>query len=86
MKINYNQSFAQELQLNDPPAHAKRQLLAQVVEVLDKIFDPLREVMPGDETVQYSLDFHIIADHELRQIIQNSYVLGQQTATTRVLH
>jgi hypothetical protein len=86
MKINYNQSFSQELELDNPQQHAKRQLLAQVYQVLDKIFDPSREVCPVDETVCYSLDFHIIADHELKTIIQNSYNLGQQTATPRVLH
>jgi hypothetical protein len=86
MKINWQQTFLEELHLDNPPAHAKRQLLAQVYQVLDKIFDPQREVLPADEVVQYSLDFHIIADHELRQIIQNSYNLGQQTAGSRVLH
>jgi len=86
MKINYNQSFTDELQLDNPQQHAKRQLLAQVYQVLDKIFDPSREVQPADEVVCYSLDFHIIADHELKQIIQNSYNLGQQTASSRVLH
>lgn len=86
MKLNYNQSFSQELELDDPQQHAKRQLLAQVYQILDKIFDPDREVHPADECVQYSLDFHILVDHELRQIIQNSYNLGQQTATSRILH
>jgi len=86
MKINYNQSFSQELELDNPQQHAKRQLLAQVYQVLDKIFDPSRTVLPADELVQYSLDFHIIADHELKTIIQNSFNLGQQTATSRVLH
>lgn len=86
MRINYNQSFLQELELDDPQAHAKRQLLAQVYQVLDKIFDPVRKVQPADETITYSLDFHIIADHELRQIIQNSFNLGQQTSGSRVLH
>lgn len=86
MKINYNQSFSQELELDNPQQHAKQQLLAQVNQVLDKIFDPQREVMPADEVVQYSLDFHIIADHELKTIIQNAYNLGQQTAASRVLH
>lgn len=86
MKINYNQSFTQELELEDPQQHAKQQLLQQVYQVLDKIFDPDRTIMPADELVCYSLDFHIIADHELRQIIQNAYNLGQQTAGSRVLH
>jgi len=86
MKINYNQSFSQELELPNPQAYAKSQLLQQVTQVLDKIFVPVREVQPADETVCYSLDFHIIADHELRQIIQNSFNMGQQTATSRVLH
>ena len=86
MKINYQQTFLEELHLDNPQAHAKQQLLAQVYQVLDKIFDPSREVQPADETVTYSLDFHIIADHELRQIIQNSYNLGQQCASSRVLH
>jgi hypothetical protein len=86
VKINYNQSFTDELELPNPQQHAKRQLLAQVYQVLDKIFDPQREVCPADEVVQYSLDFHIIADHELKQIIQNSYNLGQQTSVSRVLH
>jgi len=86
MRINYNQSFSQELELDNPQQHAKRQLLAQVYQVLDKIFDPVREVLPADEVVCYSLDFHIIADHELKTIIQNSYNLGQQCATSRILH
>jgi hypothetical protein len=86
MKINWQQTFLEELHLDNPPAHAKRQLLAQVNQVLDKIFDPQREVMPADEVVQYSLDFHIIADHELRQIIQNSFNMGQQTSGSRILH
>ena len=86
MKINYNQSFSQELELDNPQQHAKRQLLAQVYQVLDKIFDPQREVLPADEVVQYSLDFHIIADHELRQNIQNSFNMGQQTSASRILH
>jgi len=86
MKINYNQSFVEELELPNPQQHAKRQLLAQVYQVLDKIFDPSRTVMPADEVVQYSLDFNIIADQELRQIVQNAFVLGQQTATARILH
>lgn len=86
MKINYNQSFSQELELDNPQAHAKQQLLAQVYQVLDKIFVPQREVCAADETITYSLDFHIIADHELRVIIQNAFNLGQQTSGSRVLH
>lgn len=86
MKINYNQSFTQELELPDPVAHAKQQLLTQVYQILDKIFTPQREVCLVDETVCYTLDFNIIANHELQQIIQNSYNMGITSGMPRILH
>lgn len=86
MKLSYTQTFETELELPNPQAHAKKQLLANVYEVLDKIFVPVREVCLVDETVSYTLDFHIISDPELRQIIQNSYNMGITSGMPRILH
>jgi hypothetical protein len=86
MKLSWTQTFEAELELANPQQHAKQQLLTQVYQVLDKIFTPQREVCAIDETVCYTLDFNIIANHELQQIIQNSYNMGITSGMPRILH
>jgi len=76
MKFNVEQTFAEELELADPTAHAKRQLLATLTQVCDKIFVPQREVCAVRETVSYSLDLNILSDQELQQLMETMYQRG----------